>query len=372
MEPHFFMEPISGEIEDAVIGEEYISKILSAKKIVIWGTARAAELVLCVCQKYGIDPEYVVDSFPHKADELWNGIPLIGQDTLFSLPTDYLVIVACHKKYGILDKLIQLHIPCIQFRTEPLSYINYPGDIRPLMAQNLEHIISIFNCLSDQKSRDIYLHALNYRRNFSLEHLTALAELCDPCQYFGNDVVPLIKGDIVIDCGAYIGDTLDAFYKSPGFCCNSYFALEPTPEHFLSICRYVQEHNLKEYVRPFKVAAWNKCEDLVFLDGVGSGNAVTEKGSIRVHADTIDDIVSNCDGKVDFIKMDVEGSEVPALQGARAIICRDHPTLAICVYHRIPDLWEIPLLIHSLYNGYKLYMRHYSDGPNETVLYAIP
>ena len=75
--------------------------------------------------------------------------------------------------------------------------------------------------------------------------------------------------------------------------------------------------------------------------------------------------------KVDMVKMDIEGFEYKALLGARRVIQRAHPILAICVYHKQEDIWEIPKLIHSICSEYKFYLRHYSLFQNETVLYAI-
>lgn len=372
MEPRFFMEPIIDTMEHIALGEDGFSEMWTAHKVAIWGTARAAEFALCLCQKCGIRPAYIVDSFSHQPDALWNDIPLISQDTLLSLPRDYFVIVACHEKYGIREKLTSLNIPCAQIQSTPLYYINYPEDARSLMDQHQADIESVFQQLSDEQSKEVYLHAVNYRRNFAPEHLTALAQLYDRNQYFGNDVVPYIQGDTVIDCGAYTGDTLEAFYNSPDCRCHSYFALEPTPEYFSTIVNYVQGHGLQNQVHPLQSAVWDRCEKLSFLDSADTGNAVTAKGGITVHADTIDHILSNHRGKADFIKMDIEGSEVPALRGAKEVICRDHPVLAICIYHRVSDLWEIPLLIRSMYGDYRLYVRHHSKGIEETVLYALP
>ena len=372
MEPRFFMEPIIDTMEHIALGEDGLSEMRTAHKVVIWGTARAAEFALSLCQKYGIRPAYIVDSFFHERDELWNGIPLIGQDILFSLPVDYFVIIACHEKYGIREKLTSRNIPCAQLQSEPLSLVEYPEDTRLLMDQKRADIESVFGQLSDKKSKEVYLHTVNCRRNFAPEHVTALEQLCNWNQYFGNDIVPYIQGDTVIDCGAYTGDTLETFLNAPNCRCQSYFALEPTPEYFSAIVNYVQDHKLQKQVRPLQIAVWDRCEDLSFLASADTGNAVAYKGGITVHADTIDHILSGHHGKVNFIKMDIEGSEVHALRGAKEVICRDHPVLAICIYHRVPDLWEIPLLILSMYGGYRLYVRHHSKGIGETVLYAIP
>ncbi len=43
----------------------------------------------------------------------------------------------------------------------------------------------------------------------------------------------------------------------------------------------------------------------------------------------------------------IEGSEQEALKGCRRIIRDFHPKLAICVYHKPDDLYEIPVLIKS-------------------------
>jgi hypothetical protein len=71
--------------------------------------------------------------------------------------------------------------------------------------------------------------------------------------------------------------------------------------------------------------------------------------------------------------MDIEGSEIDALNGSIGIIKRDKPRLAICVYHKLTDLWKIPLLINNILPEYHLYLRHHNgiSYACETVLYAI-
>ena len=95
-----------------------------------------------------------------------------------------------------------------------------------------------------------------------------------------------------------------------------------------------------------------------------------DSGGITIQVDSIDDIVKN--NRVDFIKMDIEGAELNALKGAAKTIVRDHPILAVCVYHKREDLLEIPNYIHSLYEGYKFYIRAYG-GPYsiEIVLFCV-
>lgn len=72
-----------------------------------------------------------------------------------------------------------------------------------------------------------------------------------------------------------------------------------------------------------------------------------------------------------FIKMDVKGSEVEALRGAEQIIRRQHPKIAVSIYHKPEDILELPALILSLRSDYHFYLRHCSFYDSETVLYAV-
>lgn len=86
---------------------------------------------------------------------------------------------------------------------------------------------------------------------------------------------------------------------------------------------------------------------------------------------TIDSFVSRekCQ-KIDFIKMDIEGSEVPALIGARETITRCKPKLAISVYHKWDDLRVIPMLIHGMRSDYEFYLDCTTGFGGEAVLYC--
>ena len=69
--------------------------------------------------------------------------------------------------------------------------------------------------------------------------------------------------------------------------------------------------------------------------------------------------------------MDIEGSEQEALRGSMRIIKEFHPKLAICVYHKWEDLYEIPVMIKEWNPDYRLYLCQYSELGSETVLYAL-
>ena len=115
-------------------------------------------------------------------------------------------------------------------------------------------------------------------------------------------------------------------------------------------------------------ATWNKNEQIHLVEN-GSSTCITENGSLVIQGYDIDSIVG--EEQVTFIKMDIEGSELKALEGAEKTIKRHKPKLAICIYHKPMDVIEIPSYIMRLVPEYKFCIRQYTSRMWETVLYAI-
>jgi hypothetical protein len=76
--------------------------------------------------------------------------------------------------------------------------------------------------------------------------------------------------------------------------------------------------------------------------------------------------------KINFLKLDVEGAELESLRGARDSIQRFKPKLAISLYHKPGDLFEIILYIKDKFPFYSCYLDHYTIHAEETVLYCRP
>lgn len=97
---------------------------------------------------------------------------------------------------------------------------------------------------------------------------------------------------------------------------------------------------------------------------------ITEK----IKVTSIDDFIKEKNiEKVDFIKMDIEGSELPALKGGEKTLISHRPQLAICIYHSYNDLFEIPIYLDKVLKDYKFEIMHHSlSSCLETVFYAIP
>jgi hypothetical protein len=109
-----------------------------------------------------------------------------------------------------------------------------------------------------------------------------------------------------------------------------------------------------------------------------SGQADSDKitPGVRINTDefactTLDDYAAKTGGRVDFIKMDIEGSELEALNGASNVIREFKPRLAISGYHRPQDLWEIPNKLKELNPSYEITFGHHTPIIWESVFYAV-
>lgn len=191
--------------------------------------------------------------------------------------------------------------------------------------------------------------------------------------YFSFPFLTYTDEEVFIDCGCYDGATAKLFadvlkgLSKP--LPKKVIAYEPNTAQF-TICRENTNDLPFVEIRPFGV--WDKTETIGFIvpKDASAGLRIDQGGEETLQVVALDDNLK--DEKVTFIKMDIEGAEMEALRGAERIIKANRPKLAICVYHKPADLFEIPEYIINLGLNYNLYMRHQSLWMWDTVLYAVP
>jgi FkbM family methyltransferase len=194
------------------------------------------------------------------------------------------------------------------------------------------------------------------------------------CRSHDGDIA-VEPGDYVIDAGACWGDTALYFaYRSKPD--GRVFSYEFIPDNLEIMRRNLALNpDLSNRIQVIERAAWDKSNLTISVQGEGPGSSVCvgetgvpDAGPLTL---AIDDLVEQQNLPiVDFIKMDIEGAELPALRGAMQTIQRHKPKLAISVYHRLTDFFEIPEYLDSLGVGYRYFLRHYSIHAEETVLFA--
>ena len=190
-------------------------------------------------------------------------------------------------------------------------------------------------------------------------------------QYLAKGLGERLDLGCFVDAGAFDGDVLRRFLEG-GWEVGTYIAFEPQLElcHriFETASRYSQIRNAMVF--PCGLSdTWETIGFSVDLDGMSAAKADKE-GTGSISCLPLDEALIGV--QPTFLKMDIEGMEMKALHGAAKTIRACHPQLAICVYHELSHIWEIPLYIKSLYEGYRFHIRNYQYMGLETVVYAFP
>lgn len=241
------------------------------------------------------------------------------------------------------------------------------------LKDHLKDYMWLYQNLGDYKSKKLLYGILNnwYKYDF----LTVKSCLSDPyLHYFNLDLIPNCNNEVLVDLGAYTGDSVIDFIKTYGT--DSYkkiYCYEMTDETFAKL-----KDNLSIYDNiVYKNNAVGDENETIYIEEnneSSSANKVIleEKENLKsVQSVTLD---SNIKEKITMIKMDIEGSEQKAILGSINHIKNDTPTLLISVYHNNEDLWKIPKMISEINANYTYYLRCYGNNifPTEIVLFAIP
>lgn len=233
------------------------------------------------------------------------------------------------------------------------------------LLRNVEHYDWLYGRLSDDISRKVFTKLMQFRL---IPAMRLVEEAYDGVnrQYFDKAILSCDENEVFVDCGGFIGDTTEDYireYKKY----KKIYVYEPSGDN-IEACR----KNLKKYrdVIVKRCGVGEKSARMAMNTGKSSSsfvNAAPEQEAVEVIS--LDEDIRE---KITFIKMDIEGFEIPAIIGAKEHIKNDSPKLAVCIYHVISDMWEIPKLIDAINPNYRFYIRHYCKTQNgETVLYAI-
>ena len=251
---------------------------------------------------------------------------------------------------------------------------NYPAgkpyiDIE-FVQDNIDKINDTLEMLEDDLSRLSMMNFLKAKLSGKSEKYLNEKNAFDKAgiEYF-NPVFPaelyLKDKEVFVDGGAYDGDTYaDCIKRGVNF--GKYYAFEPDTsnyERLLNACKEDDRCVCK------KEGLYSEEKTLKFsLSGDMSSKVVDlSEGYTEVQVTNIDKSA----GDATFIKLDIEGSEVDALKGAVDTIRKNTPKLAICAYHKMEDVFKIPLLIKEINKDYRIFYRiHQNDWCRDLILYA--
>lgn len=336
--------------------------------IFIYGSGEAARLT-CVCVERCLG--FHVSGFVDRLEGICCGENVLIIDQLKCTNG---IIIAANPEYMIEERLKKRGFTNYIY-IDPV-FLNYYCHIDSYIEKNRniltdESVKKVAELLEDSLSVEIYTEMCLQRVYPCMKKIT---QYYDREQYFGNDVIKNVSGGIV-DCGAYDGDTLRRFLRQVGDCEYKYHALEADSENCMKIRTFIENNKLEKNVFIYNIAAWNKKAMIDMANGTDSFEKTSgyvlessNNGIGMVEANKIDSIINK---NINLITMDIEGAEIEALQGAEKTIRKYAPKLAISIYHKTEHLIQIPLLLHQINPGYKLYVRHHRWNIADTICYAI-
>ncbi len=206
-----------------------------------------------------------------------------------------------------------------------------------IMSERIEDYKWLYKYLADNRSRMVLNGIIRYWFEFDVEKLNSLAEEVF-LDYYDLDILECKEDGVMVNLGAGTGDAVLSYINTYDKT-QKIFAYESQNDSYKNLLQRISDY---PNVLPVQ-------------DG---GN----------HLDV--DIKEN----ISVIRIELGGAEKDAILGAKNHIKSEKPQMLISVYHSLEDIFDIPLLISSIRNDYKFYLRfagHKCIWPCSYMLFAV-
>jgi FkbM family methyltransferase len=364
-------------IEDVPHCEERIFAAMKASgaPVVLFGAGEICWYIVDYLRSHGLEPVCICDNNPAKHGTQLSGLPIYSyaalKDVFGSRSGVYNLVLSVGPMH---EAAIRAQLAAAQ-EENPIWYLRgYEVCGEKLtyryVCEHREQFEEAYASLADEFSKEVFVNVLNAKISGDFARYRAVKR---GTQYFDDDVFALSEHEVLVDVGAYRGDTVLEFAKRTRGTHDGMIALEPD-KATLAVLQDTLAKNDIVNVEIHNMGAWRKHAFLQFSDGREGSSRVSEADDAVVSAasievDTIDHVLHG--RRASYIVMDIEGAEHNAVLGARETIERWKPRLAVCVYHRREDLFDVLLLLKSFVPGYQFFLRHYTSDQTDTVLYAV-
>lgn len=352
---------------------ESLEKLLSENekiqdnKLYIWGTGNTTMLYqqgLARLKKEGFQIEGYIDNNEKKWGDSIGGVPIYSPESMQE-KKDALILI-CSPQPSIIRSVSG------QISNLGLKYRHIDEFI---LSKHKQEVLAVFDLLEDEQSREIYSELVNCRLKGKYpDKIVSNEEAYFSYKHFGDSN----PNEVFVDCGAYVGDTIERYIWKKEGAFKKIIAFEPDRTNFKAIgCRLERLKNewgldkTKFQVYPYGIS---EATETAFVqryeDNNGFGTKIVSEYFDNVDeckVVSLDDII---DEKIDFLKADIESFEYNMILGAKKIITKWKPKLAICIYHNAVDFYSIPLLLKNINSNYHFAIRHYTHTLSETVLYT--
>lgn len=354
---------------------EYVQKYFSLdsfsqlQTVSVFGTGLLGRKIANVLIRNGCEIECFIDNDFKKWRTQIDNIPVINPDHCNSKTR---VIIASKYVKEIYQQLLRMGI------NSPLPHyiisILFPhilpnlfySDAIKLILNNKSEIEKAYNLLANVESKKLFLQIIEFRFTLLPKHLPAVSNN----QYFPEDLITLSDKEIYCDVGAYNGDTLNNFILNSKGKFKKYYAFEPDADNYKKLNDNIQI-DFKDKIVTENVGVGAQNSLCKFSDNEGEVSSISDNGNITIQIVSLDNYFNQKDAPTQ-IKIDVEGFELDVLNGAKNIIKKHRPILAVSIYHRPDHLWTLLQIIYGFSDRYLFYIKHHEYEIYDTVLYAIP
>lgn len=337
---------------------------VEGKELWIWGTGNTAKLYQEGLGRLEKENKLFIQGYCNNNASDWGktffGKPIISPDKLKE--KENVCVLICSPQ----SKIIQ----ALDKQLKEMGKEHYLLD-EVILKGHEEEILECYDSLYDEESKRIYAHIIECHlcgRYPSTDCVSGNAYLSLP------PFAALNEEEIFVDCGAFVGDTIERYIEQKLGVFKKVIAFEPDCGNYKAL-----EYRVERLKRE-----WNKEKAFsLYPYGVGekSGNGVFESYENGLGSKFIEDATAEESCKIvsldeyikepySFLKADIESYEYKMLRGAEKGIKLYKPLLTICIYHNAVDIYSILLLIKSFVPQYKFAVRHHSVSLAETVLYA--
>lgn len=374
------LEQILGEAaSDVSCDQNSLAEELDTKDIVLFGAGNMGRQFAAVLLEAGLS----VVAFADNQQKLWNtisnGVRIISPEVAASRYGSSAVFVITLWHPCVESDVIRAKVQLQTLGAERIVTFSallgrYP-ELLPRMfwsppeqlTTHTAEILQTFDLLADVCSRRSYLRAVRLRLFHDFEAANHIAQ---GRQYFPQDVFALSNNEVFVDCGAYDGDSMSDFIAESGGKFSKIIAFEADPHNARKLRSTAEGSTFSQAIKTFEMAVGGSNRVVRFSAEGVAGSSISISGTLEVQCSTLDTALIGESPTI--IKMDIEGAESEALSGARQVIAAKRPILAICIYHRPADLWELPAQMLSLMPNSNIYLRSYSAEGFDLVCYAVP